>query len=264
MIRETPIAAHFIRGNIRDIRAGNVSAIPAYFSKGKEQMTRSTHIVRTWRELGTFTFAAIVMIAAATQSQAAQIASSNYDAVQASQGNLTFSGGTSNFVSPSTPDIGDLTVNVYFNSGTGIYTYVLDTTPQNINNVTNFNTGFNAQLNGLAGYSYSDVTTLGGGEDPGNVFSIDHDSEGRLDWRTLSDFWDSGEQITFFFQSDKPAANARDTYGIINSKAGEAINLRPIQREGEPQAPVIPAPAALPAGIALLSACGLWGRIRRS
>jgi len=154
----------------------------------------------------------------------------------------------SHFTTNSGVDIGDLVGSVHFNSASGVYTYVLKLTP-GINNISEFNTGFDVNgFTGVAGYSFSEALAAGG------AFEIEHESDGTIDWNSVgiqdgSKFFDAGETITFFFQSTLPPATL-DVYSLINSRAGGTLNY----------APVIPAPAALPAGLALL---GLVAAARR-
>ena len=141
-------------------------------------------------------------------------------------------------------DIGDLVGSVFFNSADAIYTYVFALTP-GINNISEFNAGYDVLgFNGVAGYSFSETAAAGGGS-----FDIEHESDGTIDWEAVgrengSAFFDSGETITFFFQSTI-APGAIDVYNLINHRAGGTDNYAPV-----------PVPAAWPAGLVLLGALG--------
>jgi hypothetical protein len=213
---------------------------------------------------GTLAAAAIVA-AMAGPSMGAAIAAANYDSVD--EGVLDRGPMTSDFRSapstrfPTGRDIGDLTSQVFQNEATGLYTYELTVTA-GVNDISEFNTGFApAGFNGVAGWSFSDAATAGANGDSTDV-TVTVDSNGTIDWEINlvdGDAWfDAGESITFFFQSTLPPT-AIDDYSVINSEVGTAQGFAP--GEGGGQEP-IPAPAAFPAGLALLGLCGALRRRR--
>lgn len=127
---------------------------------------------------------------------------------------------------PPPATIGTLTNNVYFDSTSGIYTYTHGVAPS-INNISEFNTGFEVLgFNGVAGWSYSEAAATGG---PGNGtgFSIDLDPDGTLDFELdpNNSFLDIGENITFFFQSNQ--SPGLDSYNLVNSEVGTAVSYAP-------------------------------------
>jgi hypothetical protein len=165
----------------------------------------------------------------------------------------------SDFITPKGADMGDLLGNVYYNEDTDLYTYEMTVTPT-VDNIKEWSAGFDVLgFNGVAGYSYSDSAAAGGAGDSTD-FSVHLDPDGSIDWETNRSnfFFDANESITFFFQSTLPPTEFK-AYTIINGKQGMASNFAP-GREGPGQ--VIPVPAALPAGLALLGLCGLARRRR--
>ena len=134
---------------------------------------------------------------------------------------------TDSFVAPlGGALIGTAENNVYFNSTSGIYTYTHLVTPS-INNISEFNTGFNVLgFNGVAGWSYSGSAAIGGPGD-GTGYTVDLDPDGTIDWELdpHNTFWDAGEGLTFFFQSDQRPG--LDAYNLVNGQVGTAISYAP-------------------------------------
>lgn len=163
-------------------------------------------------------------------------------------GSLVNGPATYDILSTTNVDIGDLTTSVYDNSG--VYTYVLEVTPEQ-DNVSEFNTAFDVNgFNNIAGYSFLEAGAAIGAT--GDDFSIDHEGDGTIDWDVLvAGAWDSSEQITLFYQSSRPAYLG-DYYNVINGKVGSALGY----------APSIPDPAAV---FLLGSACmiGFTGARRK-
>lgn len=112
-------------------------------------------------------------------------------------------------------------------SGT-IYTYVHTVTPGvdfpndapfpepgtivPFDNVSQFELGFAAEgFNGVAGYSFSEANTTLGGSDQ---FAIEHQADGSLSWSLSSGGWDTGESITFFWQTTQPPSGPGGVYSI--------------------------------------------------
>jgi len=202
--------------------------------------------------------AALVVAAMAGTTFAGAISGTDYDTIAA--GSLVAGPTTTTFqawdpVTSSFNNMGDLTGRVFNNNGT--YTYEMTVTPT-VDNISEFNTQFSVLgFNGVAGWSYSDASSAGGTGTSGDV-NVTVDPDGTIDYNVNpnSAFFGSGESITFFFQSTLPPTQML-AYGLINHQNGAALNWAP-GRGGEGQG--IPAPAALPAGMALL---GLVGAIRR-
>lgn len=121
---------------------------------------------------------------------------------------------------PPPATMGTLVSNVYYD-GSSIYTYEFTVTPT-VDNISEVNTGFNVLgFNGVAGYSFTDATTVGTG------FSIDVDFDGTIDFSTsTSGAFDSGEAITFFYQSTI-APTVKD-YNATNSEVGTAKGYAPV------------------------------------
>jgi len=117
-------------------------------------------------------------------------------------------------------DVGDATNIVYFKDG--LYTYTESVTPQ-MNNISEFNTGFSPQgWNGVAGFSFSQANTTGVGS--GNI-NISQDPDGTIDWNLTNPNFDSGETITFFFQSTLPPGLG--VYNLIDHSVGATISYAP-------------------------------------
>lgn len=193
--------------------------------------------------------AAIAGLTFAPSAWAATITATNYDTLD--KGSQVAADLSSNFTTNRGVDIGDLVGKVFFNSSSGVYTYAFTLTP-GINNISEFNAGYDVDgFNGVAGYSFSQATAAGA-SNPATAFEVESESDGTIDWHTLwkndgSRGLDAGESVTFFFQSTI-APGDLDTYNLINSKAGGTENYAP------GAAPVIPAPAAFPAGLLLFGA----------
>jgi len=175
--------------------------------------------------------AAAVLAAFAAPSLAVPITPTNLDTL--ALGVLVAGPSFDDFISPKGEDIGDLENTVYFNSSTGLYTYVHKVTPA-VNNISEFNTGYYVRgfvaAGSVAGYSFSDAKAAGD-PTPANAFEIERESDGTIDWSTNffqsgSRGWDSGEPIRHFFQS-LFAPNAEGDYNIIDSKVGTATSYAP-------------------------------------
>ncbi|MBI1357024.1 MAG: PEP-CTERM sorting domain-containing protein [Acidobacteria bacterium] len=178
------------------------------------------------------TAAALLLTVSASASP---IVGTNYDTVVGTFGNL-IAGPTSDvFVAalPPPASIGTLENWVYFDSTSGLYTYVHLVTPT-IPFVSKFNTGFGVEgFNGVAGWSWSDALAAGG-LGTGNGFMIDFGFDKSLDWVTAGNLngsvtntngWGPSEGIHFFFQSTY--APATGDYNIINGEVGTAVSYAP-------------------------------------
>lgn len=144
---------------------------------------------------------------------------------------------------------------VYFDSGTGNYTYLETVTPSVINNIL-FNTGFFAEgFTGVAGYSFSDTFAAGGGG--GTNDFIVSDILGQLNWNTAfpsvgsPSGWDIGETIRFFYVSTNPPGIGDYNLGALEVGTGQSY------------APIAAVPE--PGSIALLGSglMGLYAAARR-
>lgn len=144
-------------------------------------------------------------------------------------GNLVAGPMTDDFITPAISggqDIGDLTNTVYFNDQSGLYTYVHDVDP-GIPNISEFNTGFEVLgFNNVAGFSFADSGAAGGPGD-GSGFSIDLDADGTIDYELDPNnaFWDTGENIRFFYQSTLPAGSG--LYNLTNGSVGTGTSFAP-------------------------------------
>jgi len=88
--------------------------------------------------------------------------------------------------------------------------------------VSLFSLGFAATgFNGVAGYSFSDAANA-------NVeFSIELLGSGEISWLTNNTDWDTGETITFFWQTTQAPSGPGGTFNISNSN-GSASGAGPI------------------------------------
>lgn len=82
----------------------------------------------------------------------------------------------------------------------------------NFDDVNRFELGFEAAgFNGVAGYDFGEADTAG------VSFSIEQTESGELVWMTDSDGWDTGEPITFVWQTTQPPVRPGGVYSISNS-----------------------------------------------
>ncbi|WP_218353508.1 exosortase, PEP-CTERM interaction domain protein [Alteromonas lipotrueiana] len=80
--------------------------------------------------------------------------------------------------------------------------------------VSEFSLGFAATgFNGIAGYSFSEA------EDAGVEFTIEHFATGEISWTSNNSDWDTGEGITFFWQTSQAPSGPSGTYMIGNSNS---------------------------------------------
>ncbi|MGF1602288.1 MAG: exosortase, PEP-CTERM interaction domain protein [Thermosynechococcaceae cyanobacterium] len=94
-----------------------------------------------------------------------------------------------------------------------------------LTNVREFRLNFPAAgFNGIAGYRFSDATTAGAEIDTELL------DDGSLVWRLGENSgWDTGESITFFWQTTQPPSGPGGSYGIANdSQSGTAQGPLPI------------------------------------
>lgn len=78
--------------------------------------------------------------------------------------------------------------------------------------VNRFKLGFEATgFNGVAGYDFGEADSAG------VSFTIEHTESGQLVWTANSEGWDTGEPITFFWQTTKPPVGPTGVYSISNS-----------------------------------------------
>jgi hypothetical protein len=115
---------------------------------------------------------------------------------------------------------GTLENSVYFDSVTGVYTYVHELTPSKAS-VSELNTQFPVSgFNGVAGWLFSSTTL---------TFSIELDPDLTLDWSTLGT-WAAGDDVTFFFQSTVPPGVG--SYAVIDGFVGVGESYAPVPEPG--------------------------------
>lgn len=131
------------------------------------------------------------------------------------------------------------------------YTYRHTVTP-GVDNLTSFTAGFPVSgFTGVAGYSFSESSTADDNGDNGDfeiVFNDDTDS--TLVWNVADSsnlFFDSGETITFFWQSTIPPAGPIGSYTISNGSQ-TVTGIGPA-----PAPPVTPVPE--PSSLIFLALC---------
>ena len=80
--------------------------------------------------------------------------------------------------------------------------------------VIGFNTGFSAEgFNGVAGYSFSEATAALGASD---AIEIEQLGDGSLSWTITNSQWDTGELLSFFWQTTQPPSGPGGVYSITN------------------------------------------------
>lgn len=110
--------------------------------------------------------------------------------------------------------------------------------------VIGFSLGFGAVgFNGVAGYSFNEATNAD------ITFDLEFTALGELNWTTNSDGWDTGEAVTFFWQTTQPPSGPGGTFNVSNAD-GTASGRGPL-----PSALPVSEPAAL--GLILLGLIGL-------
>ncbi len=195
---------------------------------------------------------AVAMMAGSSTALAATVTPADLDV--STYGTLIEGPTTDDFLDSSQTDIGDIRNWVYEDTSgaSTLYTYVHQVTA-GVNNISEFNTGFNVKgFNGVAGWDYTEASTAGGDGDADD-FLITLDPDGTLDWNREAGsaaWWDSGEAITFFFQSNRPPRLG--TYNLINSSVGTATSFAPV-----------PLPPAGLMGLGLLGGLGLLSRMKK-
>ena len=92
-----------------------------------------------------------------------------------------------------------------------------------LNDVNQFQLGFSAEgFNGVAGYSFSQsVGALG---TPDAITAEHDDNDGSLQWTVSTDAWDTGEPITFFWQTTQPPQGPGGIYSISNATTSGSGN----------------------------------------
>lgn len=83
--------------------------------------------------------------------------------------------------------------------------------------VREFRLNFSAAgFTGLAGYSFKDAAAALGG---GGAFGVERRDDGSLVWTVSGgDGWDSGETVTFFWQTTQPPSGPKGQYALSNGK----------------------------------------------
>jgi hypothetical protein len=160
------------------------------------------------------------------------------------------------------PYVGQIDMQVFYNSGTGVYTYQIIGLPDagagwwanQVITPTNLY-GFN----GVAGWSYSDVVAAGGPGDA-TAWSIDWSLNDRLTWS--SPVLDSSASMRFFYQSTHSPTNFT-TY-VLGVRDGDGVSsgwaFGPKPQETAPVVTAMPEPAGL--GLVGLAALA-WRKRRR-
>jgi hypothetical protein len=123
------------------------------------------------------------------------------------------------FMTPASADIGDLTSAVFYDGVA--YSYLFRVVPA-VDNISEVNTAFDVVgFNGVAGYSFVEAGIVGTG------FSVEYETDGTLDYGTVaSGAFDSGESVTFFFQS--VYGPTPGDYNIIDGVVGTATGYAPV------------------------------------
>ena len=149
------------------------------------------------------------------------------------------------FVTNDDVEIGNLRSSVFCPLGTAqadcpsdsleTYIYRHIVTPST-DDVSSFTAGFPVDgFTGVAGYSFNESGAVGGnGNNTDFNIVFNNDSDGSLIWNLNADsdrFFDSGETITFFWQSTNPPAGPIGSYSIDNSLMGQAIGPAPTATE---------------------------------
>ena len=157
------------------------------------------------------------------------------------------------FTTSASEDIGDLNSSVFDNSATGLFTYTHQVTP-GVDDINSFAVSFPATgFNGIAGYDFTQSNIAGGNGD-GTDFEIDFNTDGTITWN-ISDsadlFFDTGETITFFWQSTLRPVGPFGTYSL-NDSLSEGTAIGPT-----PNAPA-PEPVFEPSSLGLFALLGLF------
>ena len=165
---------------------------------------------------------------------------------------------------------GELTSSVFNNDGLFTFTHtVTPGVPERFPGIDSFSTGFGVLgFTGVAGYDFAEATAAGV-----PVFVDLSDETGELSWFAASEgatLFNNGESITFFWQSTVGPAGPIGVYesvsvrGFVDDDGDFRFEAETAAAMGPGQVrplEVIPTPAALPAGLAVLG--GLLFRRRR-
>lgn len=149
------------------------------------------------------------------------------------------------FTTNSSEDIGDLNSSVFDNSATGLFTYTHQVIP-GVNDIDSFAVSFPASgFNGVAGYDFSQASAAGGnGDETDFDISFNGITNETITWNITSSgdsFFDTGETITFFWQSTLRPVGPFGTYNLDNnSSSGNALGPSPNAPNPEP----IPEPSS--------------------
>ncbi|MDT0596323.1 exosortase, PEP-CTERM interaction domain protein [Glaciecola petra] len=127
----------------------------------------------------------------------------------------------------------------------------------NFENVKRFSLGFEASgFNGVAGYSYTAA------QNAKLSFEVHQSSTGELVWTISSGAWDTGEAITFFWQTSQAPSGPGGKYNASNadnSATGRGPLPRPIESTLATQ---VPAPVTF--GMLVAGILWLFARDRRA
>lgn len=95
-------------------------------------------------------------------------------------------------------------------------------TQLSFDNVSKFSLSFSATgFNGIAGYSLSEA------KDAGVEFAIERFATGEISWMSNNSDWDSGEAITFFWQTSQAPSGPGGSY-IIDNSTSKGVGAGPI------------------------------------
>ena len=185
----------------------------------------------------------MMLVFVTREASAVTITETDYD-VWTSSGNigalfLPAPATSSDFITGTANDIGDLGNEVYFNALTGLFSYVHTVLPalgQDDNE--RFATEFApAGFTGTAGWSFGDAFTAGGaGND--TDFAITESGSAFIRWSAfapsspLADLWDGLEPITFFYVSTKGPGLPNALYNLSGDEVGTGTSYAPTPEPG--------------------------------
>ncbi len=171
------------------------------------------------------------------------------------------------FTTETTTEIGNIRSSVFCPVGTeqadcpsdSIPTYIYrHIVTSSVDDISSFTAAFPVSgFTGVAGYSFGESGTVGGnGNETDFNIVFNEDTDQSLVWNLADNsnlFFDSGETITFFWQSTIPPAGPIGSYNLSNSEVGTARGPAPA-----PPATPVPEPSSLV--ILALSFFGFWTR----
>ena len=191
---------------------------------------------------------ALVLIALGSVAGAALVIPTDFDGIT-----LGASVNNPGPVTLTSPQVGQLDMEVFHNTGTGVYTYQIEALPDAAtgDNVTHLITPLNLYgFNGVAGWSYSDAVAAGGPGDA-TAWSVDFSLNDQLTWNNSaqeggSNFLDGGESLRFFYQSTHAPINSGLYVMGGGGTSGSAFS------QPRPQQTPPPDPISEPVGLGLV------------